>query len=224
MPYPKNPVKLKEWCDGLDRDYPLHPDAWHRYDTTIMNTVGDYNIWLKNKAGFPGLDWTLVRAQAWVESGANHAAWNNNVLQIGKKGDTGLNELLINPNARSILPPQYRPFLNAGVAVVDPTQNIRAGVGHLLFRAAYFGLVEVPVPDPDRIPDWLPSTSIAASPWPHPESKTRREFGITGWRPLDFHLMAIRYNFGDGNYYDKLVHASDIAVRGVPQPSSGATK
>ncbi len=78
------------------------------------------------------------------------------------------------------------------------------------------------------MPGWRPPEagrlSNAAPPPRLPEPKTRKALGITSWRPFNFHLFADRYNAkGDGNYYDKLVHAYDVAARGVPKPS-GVTK
>ncbi len=105
MPYPYDPVKLKAWNADLDRHYTANPQPWHQHDTAIMNTVSDYNTWLRGKAGFSGLDWVMVKAQAWVETGANLPDWNNNVLQIGINGDPGLHDLLTKPNAQLVIPP-----------------------------------------------------------------------------------------------------------------------
>ncbi len=113
MPYPYDPVKLKQWCDEVDASYRTDPKPWHQYDAIIMNAVSDYNIWLRGKAGYPGLDWMMVRAQAWVETGANSRFWNGDVLQVGKPGDPGRNDYLTKPAAKLFMLPQYKPFLNA---------------------------------------------------------------------------------------------------------------
>ncbi len=117
--------------------------------------------------------------------------------------DPGLHDLLFKPNAQLIIPPQYRPFLNFAVVGVDPLQNIRAGVGYLLYRMAHFNLVDVPAPEWDPMPGSRhpekPSNAYAPLPV---LPRTRKALGIIGWWPFSLKTIALRYNGGgDGNYY-----------------------
>ena len=223
MPYGTDDARLKTWCDALDKDYSIHRDAWNLHDHTIMLTVSDYNTWLDRKQGFSRLDWMMVKAQAWVETGANDPAWHGNVLQIGKHGDPGLHDFMTLPNARLVLPPQYKPFLSVAAAQTVPLYSIRAGVGYLLYRMAYFGLVNQTSPEPPLpVQEWKPPETGGASNTPpqprRPPPMPRKVLGITGWRPITLQAIAARYNAGgDGNYYGKLAHAFDIVVKGVPK-------
>lgn len=241
MPHPKDPVKLKAWCDGLDYQYAKNPDAWSQHDTIFMNTAVDYDFHLKRTPGYKSLDWLLVKVQAWVETGANSRFWASNVMQIGKRGDLGLDQLQ-KPSGQLIVPPQYKPHLNLATVTSTPLWNIRAGIGYLLWGAAHFGYLDVPVEEQEQYPglsksfqEEVPSlgwsamqepfsaTLVAVSNVHGHESRTKKVYAVTGWQPITLQLIAKRYNVdGDGNYLDKLNHAYNLMIKGVPKP--GATK
>ncbi len=176
-----------------------------------------------------------VKAFAWVETGPNNRHWNDRVLQIGNRGDPGLDQILNSPTGKMIVPPQYRPFLNETIARTVPLFNIQAGVGYLLWISAIKRLGDVPVDaSTSAFPGWPAPLEPASRPVqtsaffqggyvPSPRPKTRKAQTITGWRTIDHPLIAKHYNGGDGNYLGKLDHAYDVVVRGVPEPS-GVTK
>ncbi len=61
MRYPYDPVKLKVWCDDLDRAYRNDPRPWGQYDAQIMQTVSDYNMYLSQYLGTGGLTGCRLR-------------------------------------------------------------------------------------------------------------------------------------------------------------------
>ena len=127
--------KWKETIDTADKN-----PAWHGYDATIKSTVDAYNTHLKSAPGFTALDWRLIKAMLWTETGPTaKLAWATRPMQIGNQDDPGLaallggkegGELIMPSNIASGLTPQ-----NVGA---DPVKNIQAGVGYLLMRAANF--------------------------------------------------------------------------------------
>jgi hypothetical protein len=103
---------------------------------------------LSSVAGYRLLDWQLIKAMLWTETGAAHAEWNSRPMQIGVPGDPGLTSFLSGQEGGDlILPPNWKGKLTTGSVRTISTHNIRAGVGYLLMRMANFEHKSVPASD-----------------------------------------------------------------------------
>lgn len=142
MPLPPKTAfdKWKETIDTADNN-----PAWHSYDATIKSTVDKYNAHLKSAPGFTALDWKLIKAMVWTESGGpTGTAWTTRPMQIGNKGDPGLDALLGGKEGGDlIMPSDIASGLTAKNAGSEPAKNIQAGVGYLLMRAASYKFEDV---------------------------------------------------------------------------------
>lgn len=133
---PKTPFQMwKDTIDTADKN-----PAWHGYDAAIKSTVDKYNAHLKSAPGFTALDWRLIKAMLWTESGGPAGpAWATRPMQIGNKGDPGLAALLGGKEGGElIMPSDIASGLTEKNAGAEPIKNIQAGVGYLLMRAANF--------------------------------------------------------------------------------------
>lgn len=227
MPYPKDEAKLKAWED--DRSNAIASDAapWDAYDTQIQLVTTVYNEHLKDVAGYTPLNWQIVKAITWVETGALAKEWKTAPMQIGNPGDPGLRDLLATPQGKLILPQEYAQVLTLSNAASTGNLNIEAGVGYLLKILAIFGMVPDAVP---AVPASAASAPAAASgpqgshhasrAAHHHASKPKhppKHLAITGWRPVTLEYIAKHYNSGDGNYSDKLQFALDL-IQGKIKP------
>ncbi|WP_307174377.1 hypothetical protein [Duganella sp. CF517] len=81
------------WQDTIDAS--LKDRRWHSHDCDLQRIVAELNRHLSGKGGYFPLDWRIVKAMVWTESGGpNNPAWHNNPMQIGNSGDPGLAALL----------------------------------------------------------------------------------------------------------------------------------
>ena len=114
--------------------------AWHSYDAVIKSTVDKYNAHLKSAPGFTALNWKLIKAMLWTESGGpTTQAWKTRPMQIGNKGDPGLDSLLDGKEGGDlIMPSDIASGLTVQNVPTDPVKNIQAGVGYLLMKAASY--------------------------------------------------------------------------------------
>jgi hypothetical protein len=138
MPLPDQKTPFEKWKETIDTA-DKNP-AWHGYDATIKSTVDKYNAHLKSAPGFTALDWRLIKAMLWTESGGpTGPAWATRPMQIGNKGDPGLGALLGGKEGGElIMPSDIASGLTEKNASAEPIKNIQAGVGYLLMRAASF--------------------------------------------------------------------------------------
>ncbi|RQU12438.1 LysM domain-containing protein [Burkholderia cenocepacia] len=137
----------EKWQDGImsAADDP----KWHIYDCELRAAAGEYNRHLAGVAGYRPLDWQLIKAMAWVETGARDPLWASNPMQIGMYDDPGLDGLLSGKEGGDlILPASTQSRLTRANARAVPAYNIRAAIGYLLMRLANFSMQSVP--DPDR--------------------------------------------------------------------------
>lgn len=130
-----------KWIQGIPTS-PNEP-AWSIYDSVIKDTVRAYDKQLQGQGRYPPLDWLLIKAMCWTETGAGAPEWKTRPAQIGNTGDLGLQELLSRkPQYDLLIPPEYRTngpkSLTFTSVRTDPVANIRAGVGYLLLGAASF--------------------------------------------------------------------------------------
>lgn len=130
---------FQRWKEGINRA----GSDWDDYDPELRRVVLEYNIHLRDTPRFVNLDWRLVKAMMWVESGPQEGAWKAKPLQIGVAGDPGLRALLFgDEGSELIVPPCY--VLNASNVTKNPRMNIAAAVGYLLMRMADYGFTTVP--------------------------------------------------------------------------------
>lgn len=138
--------RFERWRAGISADL---DSKWDAYDCDIMSAVSIYNGHLQGTAGFHPLDWLLIKAMMWVESGAANPQWFRKPIQIGNPGDPGLQALLGGREGGDlILPPAFRNTLNRASILTIPQENIKAGIGYLLMKMANFAIRNVP--DLDR--------------------------------------------------------------------------
>jgi len=138
---------LEKWKDGINKA----DERWDRWDDLIQYAVNVYNARFSGIAGYTPLEWEVIKAMLWSESGPHSDAWETKPMQIGNTGDAGLRALLSgNEGGDLILPPWLKKTLSK-----DPTGafNIFAGIGYLLMRMANFQYQNVVDFDPDGCKD-----------------------------------------------------------------------
>lgn len=229
---------LQKWQDSLDSS--VEDAAWNKYDCEIRSIVGDFNRHLSGTAGFQLLDWQLIKAMLWVETGAKNSEWKTKPMQIGVAGDPGLKSLLSGKEGGElILPPKWQNLLTVNKIRTSPADNIRAGIGYLLMRMAKFELQTVQTADRTifevTVKQGEHLSQIAArnetttdilkrmnqqALFLRPGQVLKYQKGavkrvIAGWRFMNTNMVAQRYNGGgDINYASKLNYALDIVKRG----------
>ena len=134
---------FEKWQDGINKA--VGDAKWSVYDCEIQMAVNEFNHHLAGKAGYSPLNWQLVKAMMWVETGAANPIWKISPIQIGNPGDPGLNSLLSGKEGGDlILPPTISGSLNRSSVTTIPSHNIRAGIGYLLMKMATFAIKSVP--------------------------------------------------------------------------------
>lgn len=134
-------AQWKQTIDGA-----LKNPKWNEYDCEIQRAVAQFNRHLTGVAGYLPLDWRMVKAMLWTESGGpTNRAWVNNPMQIGVNGDPGLRALLgVLEGGPLIIPPELKTTLTVAAAKTSPAANIRAGIAYLLMRLARYGFQTFP--------------------------------------------------------------------------------
>ena len=88
---PKTP--FEKWKDTINAA--RSDSSWNEYDNIIQQTVSAYNTHLAESPAFTRLDWKVIKAMVWTESGGpSNPAWKARPMQIGNQGDPGLDALL----------------------------------------------------------------------------------------------------------------------------------
>ncbi|WP_310003150.1 hypothetical protein [Caballeronia sp. LZ043] len=117
---------FEKWRDGLSGA--SKHTRWNKWDHEIQTAVSEYKQHLYQYAGFFSLDWRLIKAMVWVETGADSPEWNVKPVQIGVPGDPGLKSLLsAEEGGDLILPPLWRGRLTIATVRSSPVHNIRVG-------------------------------------------------------------------------------------------------
>lgn len=225
---------FEKWQDGLKA---AKGDVkWRKWDDEIQLAVREYNFHLYGNAGFLLLDWQLIKAMVWVETGASSPEWNTRPMQIGVPGDPGLTSLLSEKEGGELIVlPAWKGRLTIASVRSNPAYNIRAGIGYLLMRMANFEYrtvldakskveeVTVKAGDSlDRIAQThgstvdalrrLNSTTTTLRPGQVLRvQKASIKRIISGWRSISTAAIAHRYNGGgDPNYAEKLDFALSL--------------
>jgi hypothetical protein len=235
-----DPIKsgLEKWQDGLSSA--ISDPAWDAYDCEIQLAVGDFNRHLNGVATYQLLDWQLIKAMLWVESGAAHPEWKLKPMQIGVAGDPGLSAFLSSDEGGElILPSAWKGQLTMGSVRTIPAHNIRAGIGYLLMRMANFEfrsvldadtkVYEVTVKAGDSLDKIArqqgstveamtalnPGAAVIRPGQVLKYQKASVKRVITSWRFITTTLIAQRYNGGgDPNYAKKLDFALALVRKG----------
>jgi hypothetical protein len=229
---------FERWKDGLTAA--IRDSKWNAWDCEIRSTVNEYNRRLAGTARYVPLDWSVIKAMVWVETGASNPEWKTKPMQIGVPGDPGLASLLSGKESGDlVLPPRLKGLLTVGTVKTLPAHNIRAGVGYLLMRMAKFEHASVVGADRthyqvavragdsvDRIAVANESTveiikklNPAASALKPGQVLTYQKASIqrriAGWRAISTASLALRYNGGgDPNYAQKLDYALSLIRNG----------
>jgi LysM domain len=224
---------FEKWKQGIDRA----GGEWNFYDGIIKSVVMVFNEHLKSTPSYPSLDWRLVKAMLWTESGPHkRLVWTTKPLQIGVPDDPGLNALLGKVEGGELIIPRGVSITPRAVQGV-PRDNIMAAVAYLLMRMADYG--HTTVIDEDavtteytvRAGDNLSKiaracgSTIAVLQKLNPGSSTTLKPGqllktqrasiqkvIVGWKSFTPAVVARRYNgngqpSGDARYAQKLEYA-----------------
>ena len=139
------PVKfspLEQWKD-IRKNAIGNPD-WYVYDDYIRKLVSELNLHLstsKNIENYKPLDWKLIKAIIWTETGATSASWKTRTMQIGNAGDRGIEEVTIPARPRKynlIIPKTWNNFLIKKTSQIktEPEYNIREGLALLMIKMA----------------------------------------------------------------------------------------
>jgi hypothetical protein len=232
------PVKPKsgfeKWQDTIDGA--ANSADWDVYDCDIKKAVIEFNTHLASTPGYRPLGWQIVKAMAWVETGASSPSWKSNPMQIGVPGDPGLGALLGGKEGGDlIISPDLKIKLTVATATTMPEFNIRAAIGYLLMRAANFAIKNVPDATDQKIYevkvkpgdsfDKLSrecSTTVETFQKLNPTArilhpgdvlkyqKAALRKVITGWKSLTTASIATLYNVGDPTYSKKLDYALSV--------------
>ena len=122
----------------------LENSSWDGYDNTIKREVDSFNQSIKQKyPDFPGLDWRLVKAMLWQESGGPNTGkeWKTWPMQIGRrKSDLAIEDVIgggYHTNLISLKPVRDEIARAYRQHKMTPTLNIRAAVIYLCARAIH---------------------------------------------------------------------------------------
>ena len=229
---------FESWQEGLKNS--SGDKAWDAYDCEVQTAVSEYNSHLGGTSGYSALDWQLIKAMLWTESGAASPQWKIKPMQIGVPGDPGMSSLLAkNEGGEVILPPRLRDSLSSGTIRTIPALNIRAGIGYLLMRMASFEYQSVREPNSRveevKVENGDSFDKIARRAGSTVEVLRELNPGVNGlhkdqlikvqkasvkkvivrWRPITTSTIAHRYNGGgDPNYTRKLDYALSLVRNG----------
>lgn len=168
-------------------DRAARDERWNEYDRLIEREVADYNRRLADTPGYQPVDWRLIKAMVWIESGGpTNPAWRTRPIQIGNPGDPGLAALRAGEGAADVILSDALKR-ERDQSENDPERNVRFGIAYLMIRMAETELRRMP---------------------PGPVERLHSQRVITGWRPFDAPTIAARYNGGgDPHYAAKLDYA-----------------
>ena len=201
------------------------------YDCDLQRIVAEFNRHLSGKGGYFPLDWRIIKAMVWTESGGpNNPAWHNNPMQIGNNGDPGLAALLSGKEGGDlIMPAEIKRTLTTTSVRSSAQMNIIAGTAYLLMRLARFDIATIPdntghklyevVIKPgdsldrvarasgstvDTLKKLNPGAFVLKPGQTLKCQKAAMQKIIVGWNMVTASTIATRYNVGDPAYAKKL--------------------
>lgn len=223
------------WKDTINAA--LTDRRWHEYDCNIQQVVNEFNRHLGGTAGFHALDWRIIKAMIWTETGGpTNPAWRSNPMQIGNPGDPGLRALLFgNEGGDLVLPPDIKKRLIGTTIRGNPAMNMRAGVGYLLMRLAHYRIGTIQDPADSNVytlevrrgdnyatlarthgttVDTLKNLNRGAQPLGQGQTLRYQKAStgkmIASWDMPTTQRIAIRYNVGDAAYAAKLDYCMSV--------------
>lgn len=235
------------WKDTIDTA--LTDRRWHEYDCDIQQVVNEFNRHLAGTAGFHSLDWRIIKAMIWTETGGpTNPAWLSNPMQIGNPGDPGLRALLFgNEGGDLVLPPDVRKRLIGTTIRGNPVMNMRAGVGYLLMRLAHYRIGTVQDPADCNVytlevrrgdtyatlarangttVDTLKNLNRGAAPLGQGQTLRYQKAStgkmIASWDLPTSQRIAIRYNVGDAEYAAKLDYCMSVIRKSLSESAACA--
>lgn len=228
---------FEKWQDGINTA--PGDSKWNLWDCEIQTAVNEYNHHLSGTAGYMPLDWLLIKAMVWVETGAGNPKWASNPIQIGNPGDPGLRSLLMgNEGGELVIPPAWKDRLTVGTAITIPAHNIRAGIGYLLMRMANYAIKSVADADAaihevtvqpgdsidkiarqkgstvDVMKKLNPGAQVLRPGQVLKYQKASLKKAIVGWKSITTSSIAAYYNVGDSMYAKKLDYALGLIRQG----------
>ncbi|HEY9097265.1 MAG TPA: LysM peptidoglycan-binding domain-containing protein [Thiobacillus sp.] len=229
---------FERWQDRLSNA--VGDVKWNAYDCEIQMAVNKFNQHLAGTPNYMPLDWQLIKAMVWTETGAMQAEWGIKPMQIGVAGDPGLASFLSGTEGGDlILPPAWKGRLTTGSVRVIPSHNIRAGIGYLLMRMANTEYKTLPAADSkiyeitikpgdsmdkiarthgsttEHLKKLNPTANILRPGQTIKFQKASTQRSITSWRYISTSMIAQRYNGGgDPNYARKLDYALSLIRQG----------
>jgi len=236
---PKQKTGYELWKESID-GASANP-GWNAHDQTIQTAVREINQHLAATPGFKKLDWQLIKAMIWVETGAESQEWTKKPMQIGVLNDPGVTSLLSGKEGGElVLPPAWKKVLALASIRTNPVHNIEAGIGYLMLRMAKYGFksqIITPVPPyavtvrpgdslesiarrEGSTVDIIKQLNPGAAKMIFPKQKLVVQKGsvqkvISGWMEITTTAVAQRYNGGgDPKYQDKLDYALAAVKKG----------
>jgi hypothetical protein len=212
------------------------PNHWGKYDSTIEILVAQYNQRLKS-TGMPHLDWHLIKAMIWVETGAERSEWRTRPMQMGNTGDAGMGVVLRGEERIDlILPPQERKDITEKQIKNQGDTNIKVGIAYLLnrlCRAEAYEEVDSSNPSPqqytvkpgDSFEKIAQATGSSINNLRHLNSiepnklqpgqtiqyqKIKKGMRITHWEQFTYDNLALYNGRGDIAYARKLWYVLDV--------------
>ena len=222
--------------------------AWDEYDGVIKLEISGYAVRFSVALKLPHVDWLLVKAMLWTESGGpSNPSWKTRPLQIGNPGDPAYAVLKSGAEGSArILTPELAQAVRTQID--DPKVNVKAGIGYLYTRMARFDLQSiVDEADPkvyvhtvkagenlSRIAAAV-GTTVAELERSNPTKrqvlqptdqlnyrKARMGLVVSGWRPFTSMQIAERYNGGgDPEYAAKLDYLMKDVLPKLVRPVAG---
>lgn len=225
----------QEWKDTISKS--LKEPGWDQYDSLIKAEVAAYNSRFKTD-----VDWTIIKAMVWVESGGRHnPAWKTRPMQIGNPGDHAYDVLRHGKeNSPLIMSADLAKDIRHN-SMNEPTLNIRAGLAYLFTRMARFASTTVlnPLDSGEHEYTVLKGDSLVGIAHKvgttveilqqmnnqvlliHPHQtlkyqKAKHRMMIVGWLKFTTQNIADRYNGGgDPDYREKLDYALGLLLPGL---------
>jgi hypothetical protein len=209
---------------------------WDEYDQLIKSEVASYNTRFEDTPGFGELDWLIVKAMLWSESGGpKSAAWTSRPMQIGNKGDPGYSTLKSSKEGADLIMSEELKIDIRTKNINDPHLNIRAGVAYLFVRMVKTDMESVlDLSDKEEhehtveTGDSLSSiankvgSTVEILQQMNPEAtvlklnqkikyrKAQIQRVIKGWREFSYGNISQRYNVGDPDYAEKLKYVMSL--------------
>jgi hypothetical protein len=121
------------WTATVDNG--LTNSKWDEYDAEIRREVGEYNRRFSATPGYSNVDWYIIKAVVWVESGGpSSPVWSTRPMQIGNPGDPGYTTLMRGDEGSTVIMSDQLVKDLHRLSISTASLNIRAGIAYLFTR------------------------------------------------------------------------------------------